>query len=94
MPKVSKAVAALLRDPARGTDFVRYHAPDYTGVMRVELPVVRPYTVNADGRTIGRADTKAVAEAIARFHRADYRGARVRVNELPRPCGGYTYVAT
>lgn len=94
MPKVSKALAAQLRDPRRGTDFVRYHAPDYTGVKRVPLPVVRPYKVKADGQTIGRADTQAAAEALARFHRIDNRGARVRVKELPRPCGGYAYIAT
>lgn len=93
MPKVSKALAAQLRDPRRGTDFVRYHAQDYTAVKRIALPVERPYKIKADGQIVGRADTQAAAEAIARFHRMDNRGARVRVKELPRPVGGYAYIA-
>ncbi|MGH7487825.1 MAG: hypothetical protein ACREMY_19820 [bacterium] len=93
MPKVSAALAAQLRDPRRGDDFVRYHAQDYTGVKRVVIPAVRPYAVKAGGRLIGAADTQAAAEALARFHRIDNRGARPRVKEQPRPCGGYAYIA-
>lgn len=72
---------------------------DYKAVVRVQLPHVKPFKaqvlIQSDPRlrwrTIGYADSQAVAEAIARAYRIDNRGAQTRIKERRRP-GGFAYI--
>ena len=76
--------------------FIPSKVAGFTGVKRVALPVEQPFKAQAlevsGWYTIGQADTLATAEAIARGHRIDHRGARTRITEQHRP-GGFAYIA-
>ena len=78
------------------SNFIPSKVAGFTGVKRVVLPTVQPFKVQAleasGWRVIGRAATSAVAEAIARGHRIDHRGARTRITEQCRS-GGFVYTA-
>lgn len=70
----------------------------FTGVRAVERePNKYPFTVRApDCQAIGRASTRATAEAIARGHRIDQRAlgvkAKICITERRSP-GGFAYIA-
>lgn len=78
------------------SNFIPSKVAGFTGVKRVALPTVQPFKVQAreasGWRVIGRTTNGAVAEAIARGHRIDHRGARTRITEQRRP-GGFAYTA-
>lgn len=78
-------------------DFTKFHAEDFTGVKRVAIePTLKPFAAQVlEGpgwRVIGSAATRAGAEALARQHRTDHRGATLRIKERRRE-GGYAYIA-
>ncbi len=77
--------------------WVDTHKGNFTGVARIENErTVRPFKAQAletpGWRTIGQADTRAAAEAIARGYRIDHRGTETRITEQRRP-GGFSYIA-